>query len=97
MRVLLSESSSICHVRLVLLLSARGACSIQHAKGGERDACSCAGARIQANAGANTRVFGGQIITPAAVLSGKMMPPHEFQVRCQQNTCHVVYHVLEVL
>lgn len=47
--------------------------------------CSGAGARIQENAGANTRLFGGQVITPADVLSAKLRPPHEFQVRWQKD------------
>ena len=40
----------------------------------------CAGARIQENPGANSRVFGGQAVVPAEVLLGKTMAPHEFLV-----------------
>ena len=40
----------------------------------------CAGARIQENPGANSRVFGGQAVVPADVLLGKTMAPHEFLV-----------------
>ena len=39
-----------------------------------------AGARIQENPGANSRVFGGQAVVPADVLLGKTMAPHEFLV-----------------
>ena len=51
----------------------------------DAQACCGTGARIQENAGANTRLFGGQVIPPADVLSAKMMPPHEFQVRWQDS------------